>query len=70
MTCPQPLGSTALVALVAGLIHRGAASLAQTALVALQAGGDGADIGDFTGAKTIDVGRAGPPLLGRSDRKG
>jgi hypothetical protein len=36
----------------AGLIHCGPASLAQAALVAMQAGGDGANIGDFTRAPT------------------
>ena len=56
--------------LLAGLIHRGAAGRAQIALVAMQAGGDGADIGDFAGAKPVDIGGAGPPLLGRANRKG
>jgi len=71
MISPQPLGSAAQSRpLVTGLLHRGAASLAQTAFVALQAGGDGADIGDFTGAEAVDVGSTGPALLGRADRKG
>src|ERR1700759_116144 len=61
ITSPQPVGKSALVA---SLVHRGAAGRTQTALVPLQAGCDGADIGDFARAKPVDVGRAGPPLLG------
>lgn len=63
---PQPVDAAGLMA---RLIHRGAASLAQAALVAMQAGGDRADIGDFTGAEAVDVRRAGPSLLGRADRE-
>src|SRR5262249_62342471 len=56
--------------LMAGLVHRGPAGRAQVALVTVQAGGDGPDVRDFASAKAIDVWRAGPPLLGRADRKG
>ena len=34
--------------------------------VSAQAGGDGAGVGDFAGAKSVDVGRAGAALFGRA----
>jgi hypothetical protein len=39
---------------------------AQASLLPAQAGGDGPRVGDFAGAKPVDVGRAGPALLGRA----
>src|SRR5690348_871425 len=51
---------------VAALLHQGAAGRAQIGLIADHASGDGADIGNFAGAKTIDIGGAGAPLLGRA----
>jgi hypothetical protein len=44
----------------------GIAGLAEARLLPPQAGGDGADVGDFAGAKAVDVGRAGPFLPGRA----
>jgi hypothetical protein len=42
------------------------AGLAQARLLPAQASGDGARIGNFAGAKPVDVGRAGTALLGRA----
>jgi hypothetical protein len=41
------------------------AGRAQARLLPPQACGDGADVGDFAGTETIDVGGAGAALLGR-----
>jgi hypothetical protein len=49
-----------------GLIEGRAAGLAQARLLSPEAGGDGANIGDFAGAQAIDIGRAGPALLRRT----
>ncbi len=50
---------------ISSLLEHGPAGRAQTGLLSPQAGGDGADVRDFAGAETIDVGRAGPSLLRR-----
>ena len=47
------------------LLEHGPAGRAQAGLLSPQAGGDGANIRDFAGAESIDVGRAGPSLLRR-----
>jgi hypothetical protein len=47
------------------LLEHRPAGIAETGLLPPQAGGDGANVGDFAGAKTVDVGRAGPSLLRR-----
>jgi hypothetical protein len=54
--------------LVVGLLERRPAGLAQARLLPPEAGGDGADVGDFAGTQTIDIRRAGPTLLGRAGR--
>src|SRR5215472_4217822 len=66
--CPQP--QLDCLALMTSLLHRGPTSLAQIALLPLQAGCDGTDVRNFTGAESIDVGGTGPALLGRTNRKG
>jgi hypothetical protein len=48
------------------LLEHRPAGLAEIGLLPPQAGGDGPDVGDFTGAETVNVGRAGPFLLRRS----
>jgi len=42
---------------------------AQARLLPAQAGSDGLRVGDFAGAEPVDVGRAGPALLGRAGRE-
>jgi hypothetical protein len=52
------------------LLHGGTAGRAEIALLPRKTGGDGPNIGDFASAETIDVRRAGPPLLRRTKREG
>jgi hypothetical protein len=47
------------------LLEHRPAGLAEAGLLPPQAAGDGPDVGDFAGAETVDVGRAGPPLCRR-----
>src|SRR5689334_13653088 len=48
------------------LLERRGASRAQARLVAAQAGGDRAHIGNFSSAQAIDIGSAGTALIGRT----
>src|SRR5207302_7981305 len=50
------------IAAAPSLLEHGPAGRAQAGLLSPQAGGDGANIRDFAGAESIDVGRAGPSL--------
>src|SRR5262245_2007826 len=52
--------------LLRGLIKCCAACIAQARSLTAQACGDRAHIGDLAGTKAIDVGGAGPALLGRT----
>src|SRR5207247_2978698 len=58
-------GRTGGASEISSPLEHGPAGLAQDGLLSPQAGGDGADVRDFAGAETIDVGRAGPSLLRR-----
>src|ERR1700730_350199 len=50
------------------LLEHRPARLAEVRLLSPQTRRDGADVGDFTGAEAIDIGRAGPALLRRGQR--
>jgi tetratricopeptide (TPR) repeat protein len=57
---PKPPASRSpRLPLMPSLLEHRPAGVAEAGLLAPQAGGDGADIGDFAGAKPIHIGRAG-----------
>jgi hypothetical protein len=49
------------------LLEHRPAGLAKARPLPAQAGGDGVDVGNFAGAKAVDVGRAGPLLFRRRE---
>lgn len=62
---PDDYGADRLKRRAPSLLEHRPAGVAEARLLPPQAGGDGAGVGNFAGAKAIDVGRAGPLLFGR-----
>jgi hypothetical protein len=57
---PDDYGADRLKRRAPSLLEHRPAGVAEARLLPPQAGGDGAGVGNFAGAKAIDVGRAGP----------